>query len=103
MAEAKKDTSVAANTTVNAERDAGKEAVMAAYSNLMEAKDHFKRAAEAAGLDLKHEASDHYSKGKAKASELSSQATGYIHEKPLASLGIAFAAGFLISQLYSKK
>jgi hypothetical protein len=50
MAEAKKDTPVAANTTVNAEQDAGKEAVMAAYSNLMEAMT-ISNTQPAAGLD----------------------------------------------------
>jgi hypothetical protein len=70
---------------------------MAAYSNLMEAMT-ISNTQPAAGLDLKltrpltTERQSH--------SELSSQATGYIHEKPLA--GIAFAAGFLISQLYKK-
>ncbi|GGD06119.1 DUF883 family protein [Halopseudomonas salina] len=103
MAEAKKSTPVTDNSTVNSEKDAGKEAVMAAYSNLVEAKEHFKHAAEAAGLDLKNEASDQFLKGKAKAGELSSQANSYVQEKPLTSLGIAFAAGFLISQLYSRK
>ena len=103
MAEANKSAPVTGNSTVNSEKDAGKEAVMAAYSNLVEAKEHFKHAAEAAGLDLKNEASGQCLKGKAKAGELTNQANSYVHEKPLTSLGIAFAAGFLVSQLFSKK
>lgn len=103
MAEAKKSAPVTDNPTVSSEKDAGKEAVMAAYSNLLEAKEHFRHAAEAAGLDLKNEASDQFMKGKAKAGELTNQANSYVHEKPLTSLGIAFAAGFLVSQLCSRK
>ncbi|HDZ56475.1 MAG TPA: hypothetical protein ENI17_13090 [Pseudomonas xinjiangensis] len=81
------------------EIDSGKEAVMAAFDKLMEAKAHFMHAAEASGLDMKSGASGQMNKGKAKAQELSSQATTFVHEKPLAALGIAFAAGFVVSKL----
>lgn len=85
------------------EIDSGKEAVAAAYSKLMEAKEHFKHAAEAAGMDWKQDAEGQLMKGKAKAEELCEQANSYLHDKPLATLGLAFAAGFLVSQLMSKK
>lgn len=89
------------------ELEASKEAAQAAFENLLEAKEHFKKAAEAAGLDLKHEAVEQFSKGKAKAEELgeqvSAQANQFVHEKPLATLAIAFASGFLVSQIFGKK
>lgn len=81
---------------------ASKEAAMAALENLLEAKRHFKLAAEAAGLDLKHEAIERFDKGREKAEELSEQAIQYAQEKPLASLGIAFAAGLIVAQLLRK-
>lgn len=91
------------NDDKQAEIASGKEAVGEAYSKLMEAKEHFKHAAEAAGMDWKHDAEAQYEKGKSKATELCDQANGYLHDKPLATLGIAFAAGFLVAQLTSKK
>lgn len=89
------------------ELEASKEAARAALENLLEAKEHFKKAAEAAGLDLKHEAEEQFSKGKAKAEELgeqvSAQANEFVHERPLATIGIAFASGFLLSQIFGRK
>lgn len=85
------------------EIDAGKEAVLAAYNNMLEAKEHFKLAAQAAGLDLKSEATVQLLKGRDKAEALGQQASEYVHEKPLATLGIAFLAGFLFSQLFTKR
>ncbi|PAU88365.1 DUF883 C-terminal domain-containing protein [Pseudomonas jilinensis] len=85
------------------ELEASKEALMAAYRDLMEAKEHFTRAAEAAGLDLKQEATEQLLKGKHKAEELGQEASRYLQEKPLASVGIAFIAGFIFSQLFSRR
>ncbi|MDX9686178.1 DUF883 C-terminal domain-containing protein [Halopseudomonas formosensis] len=85
------------------EVESGKEAVAAAYSKLMEAKEHFRHAAEAAGMDWKHDAEAQLAKGKSKATELCDHANGYLHDKPLVTLGIAFAAGFLVAQLTSRK
>lgn len=97
-------------TTVNkeelsrtAELDSGKEAVLAAYNNMLEAKEHFKLAAQAAGLDLRSEAAEQLLKGRDKAEALGQQASHYINEKPLATLGLAFLAGFLFSQLFTKR
>lgn len=89
--------------TKNDELTASKAAVMEAYDKMLEAKDHFRKAAEAAGMDLKHDAVEHLEKGRAKAGELGKQADTYMREKPLATLGIAFAAGFILSQAFSRK
>ena len=86
----------------SAELEASREAVMAALDKLLEAKDHFRKAAEAAGLDLKHEAVDQLDKGKEKAKELGDQASHYVHAKPLETLGIAFLAGLVFAQILRK-
>ncbi len=85
------------------EIESGKEAAAAAYNKLLEAKEHFRHAAEAAGLDWKQDAEAQFEKGKSKATELCDSANSYLHDKPLVTLGLAFAAGFLVAQLTSKK
>ena len=85
------------------EVDAGKEAVLAAYNNLLQASEHFKLAAQAAGLDLKQEASTQLERGREKASAVREQASDYVHERPLPALGIAFIVGFLIAQLFGRE
>lgn len=82
---------------------ASKEAVLSAYDKLLEAKEHFRLAAEAAGVDIKHEATEQLLKGRAKTEELSKQASVFFREKPLTTLGIAFVTGLIISQLFSRK
>ncbi len=85
------------------ELDSGKEAVQAAYSNLLEAQGHFRQAAEAAGVDLKHDAVAQFVKGKDKADALGQEVERFVHDKPLATLGLAFVAGLLAAQLLSRK
>lgn len=82
---------------------ASKEAVLSAFDKLLEAKEHFKSAAEAAGVDIKDEATEQLLKGREKTEALGEQASGFIREKPLATLGIAFITGFVISQLFTRK
>tara|TARA_R100000005_G_C4946537_1_gene168834 strand:+ start:422 stop:748 length:327 start_codon:yes stop_codon:yes gene_type:complete len=84
------------------ELDSGKEAAMAAYQNMLDAQQHFRQAAEAAGLDLKEDAMKQLLKGKDKADELGHEMERYVHEKPLATIGIAFFAGLLVSRLLSR-
>jgi len=84
------------------ELDSGKEAALAAYQNLLEAQQHFRQAAEAAGMDLKEDAMKQLMKGKDKVDELGHEMERYVHEKPLASIGIAFFAGLLVSRLLSR-
>jgi len=90
------------NPDKHGEMDAGKEAVLAAYSDLMEAQAHFRKAAEAAGMDLKNDAVDQLLKGRDKADALGRDVQRYVHEKPATSLGLAFLAGMLISRLLSR-
>lgn len=85
------------------EVDAGRASVLAAYNDMVEAQGHFRRAAEAAGLDLKNEAVEQLLKGRAKADAVGDEIQRYVHDKPVATLGIAFFAGLLVSQLLSRK
>lgn len=91
-------------STVKAdELAASKEAALDAYEKLLEAKQHLKLAAESAGVDMKDEAIEQLLKGRAKTEELADQTSVFIREKPLASLGIAFVGGLIISRLFSRK
>ncbi len=82
---------------------ASKAAALEAYEKFLDAKDHFRLAAEAAGVDLKSDAAEHFLQGRDKAAQLGQQAEAYFKEKPLATLGMAFAAGFLFAQYFSRK
>ena len=87
----------------DAEISASKESVMEAYDKLQEARNHFRLAMEAAGLELKQDAAEHLRQGRRKAEELSDEASHYMQEKPLATIGIAFIAGFILAHLFSRK
>ncbi|MFT6927978.1 MAG: ElaB/YqjD/DUF883 family membrane-anchored ribosome-binding protein [Psychromonas sp.] len=89
--------------TKEEELAASKEAVSSAYDKLIEAKEHFRLAAEAAGVDMKEEATEQLQKGRAKTEELGEQASVFVREKPLATLSIAFISGYVLSQLFSRK
>lgn len=96
-------TTTTTDKTREKELAASKEAVLSAYDKLLEAKEHFRLAAESAGVDIKHEATEQLLKGRAKTEELGKQASVFVREKPLATLGIAFATGFILSHLFSRK
>ncbi len=93
----------AQKSATDTELDASRKAAMDALDKLLEAKSHFRSAAEAAGLDLKDEAIDRLTEGRVKAEELGARASDYVYEKPLTSLAIAFAGGFVLSQLLRSK
>ena len=86
----------------NDELDASKKAAMEALDNLIEARGHFRQAAEAAGLDLRDEALQRLEQGKAKAGEWEEEVSEYLHEKPLQTLGLAVLGGFVLAKLLSR-
>ena len=90
------------STGASGDLKAGKDAVTEAYEKLMEAKAHFRQAAEAAGLDLKDEAMDKVQKGREDLEALGSQVASSTKENPLAAIGIAFLVGFIFSKLMSR-
>lgn len=83
-----------------AELEASKMAAREALDKLLEAKEHFRHAAEIAGLDVKAEALDQLVKGKDKADDLSRSAIEYAREKPAQALAIAFVGGYVMSKLF---
>jgi ElaB/YqjD/DUF883 family membrane-anchored ribosome-binding protein len=87
----------------NEELAASKEALVSAYEKLLEAKDHFRLATEAAGMDLQQDAMDRLLQGRASVEQLGEQTREIMRDKPLSTLGIAFVAGFLLSQLLSRR
>jgi|SRR5690554_80848 len=103
QAESLKPESGPAEQTKKEEVESAREAVRAAYDKVLEAKEHFKTAAQAAGIDLRNEAVEQLEKGRDKAQAISHQAGNYVHEKPVITLGAAFLAGFIVSQLCIKK
>lgn len=94
---------MATNEPTSKEMDASREAMNKAYEELMLAKQHFRKAAEAAGMEAKEEAIDQWLKGKRRADEVGSDVQKYVNDKPFSSLGIAFAVGLIVSQLFSSK
>ncbi|MDF1764678.1 MAG: hypothetical protein P1U57_14860 [Oleibacter sp.] len=95
--------SKSAEPTKEQELEASKAAVTEAYEKLMEAKTHFKAAAESAGVDMKSDAAEQFQKGRDKAGEMTDQATAYAKDNPLATIGLAFAAGFIASKFLTRK
>lgn len=85
------------------ELEASKKSAREALDKLLEAKKHFREAAEAAGLDARDEAVDQLARGRAKVDDFSDEASDYMHEKPLQTLGIAFVGGFILAHLLSRK
>jgi ElaB/YqjD/DUF883 family membrane-anchored ribosome-binding protein len=80
-----------------------KNAVLAALDNLLEAKEHFTRAAEGAGLDIKYEASEHLHRGRERVEEFGIEAKRFVEDRPLASIGLLVVAGIFLSSLLSRK
>lgn len=85
-----------------AELEASKQSAREALDKLLEAKEHFRHAAEIAGLDVKAEALDQLVKGKDRADELTSSAIAYAREKPAQALAIAFVGGYVLSKIFSR-
>lgn len=83
--------------------DAGKDAVAEAYAKLMEAKAHFRKAAEAAGVEFKDEALERVHKGGENLEAVGAQIASSTQKNPLAALGIAFVVGILFSKVISHK
>jgi len=91
------------NTGREQELKASTEAAREALDKLLEAKRHFRHAAEKAGLDAKDEAVEKLDKGRAKVDELGNEASLYMIEKPVQTLGIAALGGFVLSHLLSRR
>ena len=85
------------------ELEAGKDAVAQAYKQLMEAKAHFSKAAESAGIEFKDDALEKLHKGEKSIEALGSQVAISAKNNPLATLGVAVAVGFLLSKVITRR
>jgi len=92
----------AKNVSVDAELDATKKEAREALEKLLEAREHFKDAAKAAGIDAQEEASELFEQGRVGAEQIGLDAMQFVYEKPWHALGIAVIGGFVVSRLMSK-
>ncbi|MAT91469.1 MAG: hypothetical protein CME59_02600 [Halioglobus sp.] len=84
------------------EMDAARESVSAALDKLVEARDHFRQAVEAAGLDIADEAEARVDAGRRQLGELDDRLQRAVQDQPLRSLGFAALAGFVLARLVSR-
>ena len=89
---------------VQEEFDAAKKAVLEAYANFLDAKLHLKKAAVAAGIDLRDSATEHLDEALAmardKKNEIHDSTSDYVRKNPVTSAGIAFLGGVIFSRLF---
>jgi ElaB/YqjD/DUF883 family membrane-anchored ribosome-binding protein len=80
------------------EFETAKQAVLEAYANFLDAKKHLKKAALAAGVEFRESANEQLEEVMTRADS----AGDYVRENPLASAGIAFLSGVVLSRLLGK-
>jgi cystathionine beta-lyase family protein involved in aluminum resistance len=85
------------------EFEASKAAALESLEKLLEARQHFKNAATAAGVDIKHDALEQLLAGKSKADEFGQELSEFARAKPGTTLALAFLGGFVLAQLLSRK
>ena len=88
------------------EFEMAEKAVLEAYGSFLAAKRHLKKAASAAGIELKERANEQLDEVLGRAldakKELQESTGDYVRENPLASVGIAFLGGVVLSRLLGK-
>jgi ElaB/YqjD/DUF883 family membrane-anchored ribosome-binding protein len=91
---------------VHEEFEAAKKAVLEAYANFLDAKLHLKKAAVAAGIDLRDSATEQFdealTRARDKKNEIHDSASDYVRENPVTSAGIAFLGGVIFSRMFGK-
>ncbi len=78
---------------------ATRDSVQEAVSNLKQAGNNIRQAARTAGADIQHTAQEKYTRGRESAESAALRAEERIKERPLTAIGVAFAAGWLVSRL----
>lgn len=86
-------------TTTTPNESATRNSMQEAYGHLKEAGNSVRQAARTAGADVQQTAQAQYARGRDSAEALAAQAEQRIKERPLAAIGVAFAAGWLVSRL----
>lgn len=76
-----------------------RDAMQDAYSHLKQAGNSIRDAARTASADAQTTARTQYAKGRQNAESMAIRAEDKIKERPLAAIGVAFAAGWLISRI----
>jgi ElaB/YqjD/DUF883 family membrane-anchored ribosome-binding protein len=84
---------------INPTDSSTRESMDEAYTHLKEAGNSMKDAAHSAKSDAQRAAQEQYTRGRQSAETMALEAEDRIKERPLAAVGIAFAAGWLISRL----
>lgn len=84
-------------TTPN--ESASRDSMQDAYSHLKQAGNSIRDAARTASADVQTSARAQYAKGREGAESMAVRAEDKIKERPLAAIGVAFAAGWLVSRL----
>lgn len=87
------------NASGNATTGTMQREAQAGYEHLKEAATNFKGAATAARDEARIAAEKGMDSAKTNARDLYSRAEAMVHERPLAALGAAFLAGYVISRL----
>lgn len=85
--------------TTTPNESATRDSMQEAFSHIKEAGNSVRQAARTAGADVQQTAQAKYARGRDSAEALALQAEQRIKERPLAAIGIAFAAGWLVSRL----
>jgi ElaB/YqjD/DUF883 family membrane-anchored ribosome-binding protein len=86
-------------TTTPTNDPATRASMQDAYTHMKEAGNSVRDAARTAGADAQNAARTQYTKGRQSAETMALQAEERIKERPLAAIGVAFAAGWLISRM----
>lgn len=86
-------------TTTPPNEAASRNSMDDAYSHLKQAGNSVRDAARSAGSEAQNRAHEQYDRGRQSAEAFAVQAEEQIKQRPLAAVGVAFAAGWLISRL----
>lgn len=96
----------AGKETKREEFENAKQAAIDAWANFVEAKNHLKLAAKAAGVEFREVANEHFvdarDRVKEQKTELYEHTCEYVREYPLRSAGIAFLGGVLFSKMMDR-
>jgi ElaB/YqjD/DUF883 family membrane-anchored ribosome-binding protein len=88
------------------ELETARKAVLEAYGSFLDAKKHLKKAALAAGIDLRDSASEQldaaFAKARDRKDEFQERTGDYVRDNPLTSAGLAFLAGVVVSRMFGK-
>jgi ElaB/YqjD/DUF883 family membrane-anchored ribosome-binding protein len=93
-------------TNAHEELETARKAVLEAYDSFLDAKKHLKKAAMAAGIDLRESANEQLdaaiARARDKKEEFQERTGDYVRDNPLTSASLAFLAGVMVSRIFGK-